>query len=137
MDQLQERDDALDEKIADSNLSKSVDTLVKDAKRSKRNQKILAISIALDLFLTVVLGVVSYTTTNLVSRAETTEASIRKNCEVSNEARSNNKQLWEFILNLPSNEPPPTPEQQKNIDDFKVFLNDTFAPRDCSKPTQD
>lgn len=54
------------------------------------------------------------------------------NCKIGNEFRTNNRQLWDYILAL-SPEKPPTPEQAKRIIDFKKFLNKTFELRDCNK----
>lgn len=54
------------------------------------------------------------------------------NCKIGNEFRENEKALWNYLLSLPP-QVPPTTDQQKRINDFKVFLDKTFMTRDCSK----
>ena len=55
-----------------------------------------------------------------------------QNCNVGNDFRRNELKLWNHILGIPPNHPLTT-EEQKQVDDFKVFLNNTFQLRDCSK----
>lgn len=129
---LDDRNRELDKKIADSDLSEAVATLVKDAQKRKRQVRLLTISILLDILLTIGLGVVSVNTHSIATQAENNQQAIMRSCETSNDARANNKQLWTFALTLPTPNVP-TLQQQINRDKFEAFVNKTFAPRDCSK----
>jgi hypothetical protein len=53
-------------------------------------------------------------------------------CVSSNEVRANNKRLWDYLFSLPPTKPRTT-EQDTQIQNFRAFVNKTFAPRDCSK----
>jgi hypothetical protein len=127
---LDKRNDELEKKLETSDLPKAVEVLFKDAKKRKRQLMILTISLILDILLTVGLTVVSLRTQQLAIKAENNKDAIYQSCEASNEGRANNRQLWEYILNLPPLEPP-TPEREKRIADFRAFVDETFAPRDC------
>lgn len=127
---LDERNEELNRKIDHTDLSSAVDTLIKDAKKRKRQVILLSLSIGLDLLLTVGLGFLSIQTHNVASQSENNKVALVRSCETTNDARASNKALWDYLLALPSNEPA-TSAQQSEIDSFKAFIDKTFAPRDC------
>lgn len=129
---LDERNKALDEKLEGGSLNQAVETLVRDAKKVRRNQRILALSIALDVFLTFALAGMSLVTHSIATKAETTQATLLKTCQVTNESRANNAVLWDYLIDQSKNQPR-TPDQQKFFDDFVELKKKTFAPRDCSQ----
>lgn len=129
---LDERNAVLNQKIDDTDLPNAVATLIKDAHRRKRQLTVLTISIILDLALTIGLGFVSIRTHNLAATAENNKQAILRNCQTSNEARANNKQLWDYLLNLPTPNAPTLQQQQVRIQ-FGAYVDKTFAPRNCSK----
>lgn len=130
---LKQRDNALNEQMATHPAEESIRILVKDANRRKRQLRLLTISVVFDIVLSLALTYGWQLNHNLAIKAETNRSAILRGCEVSNEARAKNKQLWAYILELPTADGQPrTPEQQKRVDDFRRFINDTFAPRDCS-----
>lgn len=130
MSNLEERDDELNQKMADHPADEAIAVLVKDARRSKRRLQLLTISVILDILLTIGLAIVSYKTSELAHLAQSNRQAVLANCEVSNESRQNNRVLWDYALSLPPQQPL-TPEQQKVRADFKTFVNKTFAERDC------
>lgn len=129
---LEQRNAELDKKIAKTDLNEAVTTLVKDAKKRRRQLRWLALSIVFDLLLTVGLGYLSVQTHRAASKAEDNHTALIRNCETSNEARANNKQLWDYLLNLPTPNAP-TLQQKEVRNQFSVFVGKTFSPRNCSK----
>lgn len=124
---LDQRNSQLEERLKDSDLSKAVEVLVKDAKKRKRNEKILAISILLDVLLTLGLGLVSIQTHRIAVKADTNRNALIRTCESGNEARKNNREIWDYVLEITANAPPNAQREK-----FISKVNATFAPRDCS-----
>jgi hypothetical protein len=78
-------------------------------------------------FIVVGIGVQAY----LYQQAEQDDA--RTACLNANEARQANLSLWTYILDLSAanREEKPTPAEQQQIDEFKNWVGDLYAPRDC------
>ena len=129
---LNERNDVLNKKINESDLPDVVAVLAKDAHRRRRQVFALTISLILDFILTAGMTFLSVQTHSVAAQAENNQQALVRSCETTNAARANNKQLWDYILNLPS-ENPRISSEQLQIDKFKTFVDKTFAPRDCSK----
>ena len=132
MKTLDERNQELNDKIAGSTLDQAVGALLADAKKRRRQIRLLFVSIILDIMLTFGLAGLSLVTHSLASNAENAQDAILHSCQVSNEARANNKQLWTYLLSLPTPNAQ-TLEQQKVRQQFADFVDKTFAQRDCSK----
>lgn len=82
-----------------------------------------------------VIGNVVYTRSvqeGAAAKAEKVRTQQVATCQSSNEARSLQVQLWDYVLSFPPSRPR-TEAQEKKIADFKAFVRKTFAPRDCSK----
>lgn len=132
---LDERNAELDEKLKENPIDEAIAVLFKQAKRNKNNIRLLALSFTLSLFITFGLGYLGFTTFKLVKQADTNTNALVRNCNTTNEARANNKQLWDYLLSAEPIEPR-TPQEQAQIDDFEQLVNRTFAPRDCTKVIQ-
>lgn len=52
-------------------------------------------------------------------------------CENANESRAAQLALWNFIFDLPPDEEP-TPQEKAALADIRAWLEQLFAPRDCS-----
>lgn len=132
---LDERNRDLNQKIHDSDINEAVDVLIKDAKKRNQQITILAFTIILDVILTFGLAYLSFQTQEIASQAENNKQALVRNCETTNAARANNKELWDYLLSIPADpeDTPRTIEQQEQLDKFKDFVDKTFAPRDCSK----
>lgn len=135
MNNLDERSDALDAKMAESPPEEAIKVLVKDANRAKRTVRILIISVILDILLSIGLAYITIQTHHIATQADNNQDAIMRSCEVANEGRANNKALWNYLLSLPP-ETPLTPEQQTRVTDFQKFIDKTFAPRDCTTENQ-
>ena len=127
---LEQRDNELNRQMAEHPAEESIRVLVKDANRSKRRVRILTISVILDVLLTIGLAAVSYKTSEVAHLAQSNKQAVIANCEVANESRKNNHDLWDFAFSL-SPDQPQTPEQQQRAAEFREFVNKTFAQRDC------
>lgn len=127
---LNARNADLDSRISDTDLPGAVDTLIRDARKRKRQMILLTSSVVFDLLLTVGLSVMSVQTHRLASRSESNKTAIIRTCESNNNSRANNKELWTYLLSQPPTEPV-DPGRQAKIDQFRAFVNKTFAPRDC------
>lgn len=58
-------------------------------------------------------------------------------CENSNESRKANLSLWQFVLSASAaNNPNPTPREKRLRADFRDWVAQLFAPRDCSDLSQ-
>lgn len=55
-------------------------------------------------------------------------------CLVGNESRAGQVRLWNYVLDAASATPGQPPAQKKLIADFRVYINEIFAPRDCDNP---
>lgn len=129
---LNDRNAELNKQLEANPIDQQISNLTRADQRNRRHIILLALSLLFDLVLSLVLAYGWHTNHNLAIRAETNRDAIVRGCETSNEARAKNKQLWAYILELPTPDGQPrTPEQQKRLDDFRMFVDDTFAPRDC------
>lgn len=134
---LDERADALDERLKDNPIDAAISTLTRDAKRRRRQIIALTISLVLDVFLTIGFAALSIQARDTAEAASKSQASIIASCQAGNEFRLTEGALWNHLLSLPPVGPSNlTPEQQaqqdKLVADFKTYLKTTFAPRDCS-----
>lgn len=127
---LEQRDDELNKQLAEHPAEKSIDVLVKDARRRARQLHILTGTVILTLLLGIGLSIVSYKLYHITKLAQSSQAAVVANCETANDSRRNQKQLWDFVFALPQLEPP-TAEEQARAAQFKDFIAKTFALRDC------
>ena len=55
------------------------------------------------------------------------------NCENANESRQAARALWGYVIDVSSvNNPDRTPREQRVLDGFRDYVNDVYAPRDCT-----
>lgn len=126
-DDVVRRSDELDEKIAGS---ADIKALVLASRRNQRMIRLLAISLAFDVLLTLALAVVTVQTEMVVRQANSLQAQAHATCLASNEARAGQVTLWHHLLDLPP-AAPRTPEQQEQADAFGRYVDHLFAPRQC------
>ncbi len=127
---LDTRNAALNEELEKNPIDVQVEALARADKRQSRQVILLSITVAFDVLLTIGFGYITIRTHQLANQAETNQTALVRNCETANASRKNNQVLWDYILAIPTPNAP-TVEQQKNRDDFKAFVDKTFAPRDC------
>ncbi len=127
---LEERDNRLNEEMKQHPAEEAIQVLVKDAHRRKRQVRILAVSVVLNILLTAGFGFLTYKTNQIASLAQSNQDAVVANCEVANESRKNQRDLWAYVISL-TPEQPRSQEQQDRTDKFSDFVDKTFAQRDC------
>lgn len=128
---LDKRNEELDEKMSQTSIEESIASIVRDAAKRKTQVAILAVLVAFSIMLGIFVGLLGLVTHRIAIQAESNKQAIIHNCETSNIARANNKQLWGYLLNIPPKSPL-SADDQAQLDKFKGFVDTTFAPRDCS-----
>jgi hypothetical protein len=126
-DDLLDRSDALDERIANSS---DVDALVKASRRNWLLIRILAVSVALDLALSAGVGYLAVQARQTAAQANSIQAQARTACAAANQARAGQIQLWHYVLDMTA-ATSRTPEQQQQAARFRAYIDELFAPRRC------
>lgn len=101
----------------------------------RRNRRMiwwLVVSLLFDVVLTAVIATVAVQANRASDQAAQVKSQQVSTCLASNEARANNKKLWDYVLAATPTKPR-TEEQNEQVRDFRAFVDKTFAPRDCSK----
>jgi hypothetical protein len=94
----------------------------------------LGISLAFDLLLSVVVIIVAIQASNANDRANANHQYQVDSCNSNNAARQTSRDLWNYVLDAASKNPAnQVPERKKQIDDFRAYMENSYAPRDCSK----
>lgn len=132
MKSLDKRDAELAKKLETADIPKAVQTLIQGAEQQKkvsRRQRWqiigLAVSVAFDLVLTVVI-------LSLATQAENNKQAIIARCEQTNEQRVKGAHLWDYFI-VQTENIPRTPDEQKFRDGFIDLKNETYALSDCTK----
>lgn len=128
------RSDQLDDKLDNmpNSLDKTVAGLVTYGRQNRTLIRWLTVSIVLELFLAI--GFMFVLTQQQINSntIKTNRNAIITSCNSGNEFRKDNLELWQHILAIPPTTPQ-TDEQIRTREEFTTFINNTFAPRDCSK----
>jgi hypothetical protein len=81
-------------------------------------------------------------TQSAIRHATATAASVTQLCQAGNTSRAQQVTLWDHILTISANSPPPlheTPAQKQQREAiaraFEAYVHRIFAPRDCTKLT--
>lgn len=127
---LDDRNTELDKALKLNPIDEQIAALARSDKSRTSQIRWLAVSLALDVLLTIGFGYTTFQAQRAADQAETNKTAIVRSCETSNEARKNNRVLWDYILSIPPSEPL-TKEQKVRVAEFKTFVNKTFAPRNC------
>lgn len=121
---------SLADKVSDLNVQVAEQNAqVAEQKRYGRWNRLMIWSLAA---LTVVVAVVAVRAQQAHDSAAQVHASQISICQSTNTARSQNLQLWEYVLSLPPDRPL-TEQQQKIRNEFRAYIQKVFAPRNCSK----
>lgn len=111
-----------------SNLRYDLNSVTLYGTRSRRLIRAAAISIVLDVILSLALGFISFQAREASHNAA---SAIKLNCQSGNEARANQIELWTAVFALPQARPP-SPDAAFAYDQLRTHINDIFAPRDCN-----
>jgi uncharacterized membrane protein len=74
-------------------------------------------------------------TSNLVHRATAASASVTQLCQAGNGFRSDQVQLWTFVIRISSPPPHETPaakaQREKTVRAFEAYVRKVFKPHNC------
>lgn len=130
---LDTRNAELDEKLENNSIDATIASLAAADRQRKRQIFLLAVSLVFDLVLSVLLAFGWSTNHKLINQAESNRNAIIRNCQTSNDARKNNREIWDYVLEL-TKDAPRDRQQSINREQFIKQLDMTFAPRDCDSP---
>jgi hypothetical protein len=123
-----EKSDALDKQIAGSD---AIRHLEKSGRRSWLAISLLIPSLALDIILSVAVGVLAFRDHELVQQANSLQQRAYATCIANNETHKDQVTLWEYLFALPPTTPR-TAAEERQIEHIRVFIRDLFKPRQCS-----
>lgn len=93
----------------------------------------LAISLALDVLLTIGVIIAAITANNAGAVADANRQNQFDTCNASNQTRQASRNLWNYVLDTVEKNPQnQTPDRQKQIAEFRAYMQDAYADRDCS-----
>lgn len=94
----------------------------------------LAVSLVFDVLLSVALFITFITAGNAQDTADRNRQAQVSSCESGNQTRQASVSLWTYILDTVEKSPQnQTEERRKQIADFRHYMLDAYASRDCSK----
>lgn len=127
---LEQRDDELNKQMAKHPAEESIQVLVKDANRRKRQLHILTGTVIVTLVLALGLTFVSFKLFQITRLAQNNQDAVIQNCETANDSRKNQLALWNYVFSI-TPEQPRSDSQNQQTEEFRAFVEKTFAPRDC------
>lgn len=102
--------------------------------RSRRIIWGLAVSLALDVALSIVVIFVAIQAQDANTLAQANRQTQIATCESGNQSRQVALNLWTYVLDAaavaPENQ---TPERKKQLVDFRTYMESAYTPRDCTK----
>lgn len=135
-DGLSARAEELSENV--TTLNRSVVELATYGQRNRNLIRRVTVGFAGLLVMVVVVAAVAWIAidaSNEAKKATSVAAQNRQNAKVSclagNEARAGQIRTWSFVLDAASANPNQTPQQKKLIADFRIYISEIFAPRNC------
>lgn len=124
------------------NLGDAVVALRKSQRRTKTTVRLLAVVLALVVLLGVGLALVAVDARQASTRAEHATSvanhnadTLRLTCEIGNESRATQRQLWTYVLDVSTQGQTLNPAQRRQVMQFRAYVARTFAPRDCDSAT--
>jgi hypothetical protein len=116
-------------------VARQADEVARQDAYGHRNRQLiwgLVASVLLNLVIGVVAIGASLQAREATSQAKRNAENARISCEVGNEGRRLQTQLWTYVLDLSSQNPNLTAYQKKQIAMFRGYIATTYAPRDCN-----
>lgn len=94
----------------------------------------LAISLALDVLLTVAVIIAAITANKAGDLAAANRQTQVDTCTAGNQTRQASRSLWNYVLDTVDKNPQnQTPERQRQIAEFRTYMENAYADRDCSR----
>lgn len=121
----------LQESMAD--LKDELYSLRKYGKRNRHYIVGLAISLIFDVLLTGVVVIIAINTSAATDLANANRQAQIDTCNSGNAARKTTRDLWNYVLDASAKDPQnQTPERTKRIADFRTYMENSYAARDCA-----
>lgn len=114
----------------DTRVKHALDRLERGGHANNLMIRALAVVVGFELALGIVLTVVAWETLQVANTAQEAARSQRSQCLATNEARAAQVRLWDYILDTPPSTPR-TPEQSKQVAQFRDYVHRSFAQREC------
>jgi hypothetical protein len=115
----------------------AVERLNSEIRKLRSRNRVLAISLVLDILLTFGLSFNALQTAHVSDQANKAshqaEVASYQTCVASNKARADQLRLWGFVLTLI---PTTTPHDEQIATGLSQQIHTIFAPRDCGKAPQ-
>jgi hypothetical protein len=131
MSDLSSRSDRLDERIADSNLGRTLDELSRYSHRTRHLVRWLVVLSTVLVGVVAALGVGFKRADDAAAKATNATHDALVTCQAVNEGRAGNAKLWDYLLSLDTS---PTASERQQIVAFRAYLATLFAPQDCLHP---
>lgn len=132
---LLDRSDAILARLV--TLNTNIEDLTKYGRKNRKFIRWLAASLIFDVVLSLGLGTVALNARSASDHARQATSAAHVNaqnahttCVSGNESRKLNRELWQYVLSVPPSTPQ-TADQLKVRQQFQVYIDKTFAPRDC------
>jgi hypothetical protein len=122
-----QRSDDLDRRLERSG---SIATLAETGRRNRRMIHLLWVAIVLDVLLSVALGVTALRASQVAAQAASLQQQQHTACLAANDARTAQRELWDYLLSLPPSSPR-TATQEAQLEQFRAYVNRVLAPRRC------
>lgn len=117
-----------------TDLGQDIKTLHSYGHRNRRMIWGLAVSLVLDIALSIVVAVVAVKASQTNSLAQQNRVASVATCVSGNQARAVSMQLWTYVLDISQKSPTTaSPDKQKQIQDFRAYMLAAYAPRDCAQ----
>lgn len=133
-DDLVIRSDELDAELDAGGVGSAIDSLFRQARHTRLIMLGIIGSLIFDVALSLGFGWVAFQASQAASDAATTREVLRTSCEQRNISDAGQLKLWRYIIELSAQNPQqqPTPETDERTRQFVLFLDQLFAPHDCS-----
>lgn len=133
---LFQRNADLEHRLSGAPVEKQIHALVTSGRRNRHLIRLTFTGLALDLILSLVLGLQWYRTDDAQRNIAKTAQTAHDTCLASNKTRADQITLWNFVINLSTQDQKgKTKEelarQEVQTNQFKIFIRKTFAPRKC------
>ncbi|MET9262422.1 hypothetical protein [Amycolatopsis sp. NPDC004079] len=94
----------------------------------------LAISLALDVLLTIGVIIAAVTANRAGDLAAANRQTQIDTCTASNDTRNASRNLWNYVLDTVAKSPEnATAERKQHIAEFRTYMQTAYADRDCSQ----
>lgn len=108
-------------------LQKTVDEITGYSRRTRKLIWGLAVSLALDITLSVIIAILSVSALSASSAVHRSQLAA---CAIANQTRVQQIQLWQFVITLSQQQPDANKAELRT---FEAYLHKTFGSVDCRK----